>query len=286
MSANQAAGGGRGGLRVERRLISLFRALLLLFLSFGGVSPSFAGESAGDATAGRGGAPTFGYRVVGVYPHDPAAFTQGLLWDRGELLEGTGLYGQSSLRRVDLETGRVRQARRLAKEYFGEGVTLLGGRIFQLTWRAGKGFVYDRDSFELLQTFTFSGEGWGLTTDGRRLIMSDGTATIRFLDPENFRETGKLPVRDGGAPVTSLNELEYVRGEIYANVWKSDRIAVISPESGRVIRWIDLDGILGPFLRDKKEVLNGIAFDPKEGRLFVTGKFWPRLFEIEITPPR
>ena len=252
------------------RLFSVASALLLLFF--------LPGEAAG-------GAPTFGYRVVGAYPHDPTAFTQGLLWDRGELLEGTGLYGHSSLRRVDLRTGRVRQTRRLAKEYFGEGVTLLGGRVFQLTWRAGKGFVYDRDSFELLRTFTFSGEGWGITTDGRRLIMSEGSDTLRFLDPESLRETGRLPVWDGAAPVNRLNELEYVKGEIYANVWMSDRIAVISLESGRVTRWIDLQGILSPLRRDRKKVLNGIAFDAVGNRLFVTGKFWPRLFEIEIAPP-
>ena len=274
MSAAAAAGGGRGDLM--RRLFLVASSLLFLFFPL-------REAAVGDA-AGRGFAPTFGYRVVGAYPHDSKAFTQGLLWDRGELLEGTGLYGQSSLRRVDLETGKVSQERRLAKEYFGEGVTLLEGRIFQLTWRAGKGFVYDRDSFELLRTFTFPGEGWGITTDGRRLIMSDGTDTIRFLDPESLRETGRLPVHDGDAPVNSLNELEYVKGEIYANVWMSDRIAVISPESGRVIRWIDLEGILSPLRRDKKNVLNGIAFDPVGNRLFVTGKFWPRLFEIEVTP--
>jgi glutamine cyclotransferase len=260
-----------------KRLFLVASALLFLFFPLR--------EAAGGDAAGQGFAPTFGYRVVGAYPHDSKAFTQGLLWDRGELLEGTGLYGQSSLRRVDLETGQVRQNRRLAKEYFGEGVTLLGQRIFQLTWRAGKGFVYDRDSFELLRTFTFPGEGWGLATDGRRLIMSDGTDTLRFLDPENLRETGRLPVHDGGTPVSRLNELEYVRGEIYANVWMSDRIAVISLESGRVSRWIDLKGILSPLRRDKKKVLNGIAFDPEKERLFVTGKLWPRLFEIEITPP-
>jgi glutamine cyclotransferase len=274
VSAGEAAGGGQRGMM--KRLLPVTSSLLLLFFS-----PGLAGTAANR----EGSAPIFGYRIVGAYPHDRRAFTQGLLWSDGELLEGTGLYGKSSLRRVDLRTGQVLQNRRLAKEYFGEGVTLLGRRIFQLTWRAGKGFVYDRDSFDLLETFTYQGEGWGLTTDGSRLIMSDGTDTLRFLDPESLSETGRLPVRDGAAPVTRLNELEYVRGEIYANVWMSDRIAVISPESGRVIRWIDLRGILSPIRRDKRKVLNGIAFDPQKNRLFVTGKLWPRLFEIEITPP-
>jgi glutamine cyclotransferase len=226
------------------------------------------------------------YRVVGSFPHDPGAFTQGLAFADGELYEGTGEHGRSSLRRVELETGRVLQKHDLKQRYFGEGITLLGDRIIQLTWKSNLGFVYDRSSFELLETFEYPTEGWGLTHDGRRLIMSDGTANLYFLDPETFLEVGRLEVRDGQAPVRLLNELEFVDGEIFANVLGRDRIARIAPASGRVLGWIDLTGLLALEERAGADVLNGIAHDPKGGRLFVTGKWWPRLFAIEVLPRR
>lgn len=236
------------------------------------------------SSAVAGGAPVSEYRVVESFPHDRQAFTQGLAWDGDALLESTGLHGKSSLRRVDLRTGKVRQKHRLGKEFFGEGAVIVGERVIQLTWRSGTGFVYDLSSFKQLATFPIAGEGWGITWDGRRLIMSDGSATLRFLDPVTFRETGRIQVRDGGDPVARLNELEYVEGEIWANVWWTDRIARIDPGTGRVTGWVDLEGILSPFAVGQKDVLNGIAWDPEGRRLFVTGKRWPRIFEIEVIP--
>jgi glutamine cyclotransferase len=224
------------------------------------------------------------YRVVRAYPHDREAFTQGLVFHAGQLYEGTGLNGKSTLRRVDLETGAVLQSRDLAPEHFGEGLTIFEDRIIQLTWQSHVGFVYDLATFEPLTTFDYQTEGWGITHDGERLIMSDGTSTLHYLDPATLDEVGRIDVRDANGPVTWLNELEYVGGEIYANVWKTDRIARISPESGEVLGWIDLTGLLSPEDRAQHvDVLNGIAYDAQNDRLFVTGKLWPRLFEIELT---
>lgn len=228
-------------------------------------------------------APVQGYRVVRVYPHDRGAFTQGLVVDDGLLLEGTGIYGQSSLREVDLATGEVLRMIELPEQYFGEGITVLGGRVYQLTWREHTGFVYDRESFELLRAFDYPTEGWGLTHDGEKLIMSDGTPILHFLDPETLEEIGQVEVYDGKQPVTWLNELEYVQGEVFANVWQSDRIARIDPQTGLVVGWIDLTGLLSPADRTQPvDVLNGIAYDATNDRLFVTGKWWPKLFEIEL----
>jgi len=231
-------------------------------------------------------APVYGYRVVREYPHDPSAFTQGLVYVDGHLYESTGLEGASSLRQVDLETGKVIRRRSLGPNEFGEGLTDWGGRLLQLTWTGMRGFIYERASLAVSGTFRYAGEGWGLTHDGRRLILSDGTAALRFLDPETFREIGRLPVHDEGRAVPRLNELEYVRGEVYANVWQSDRVARISPETGAVLGWIDLTGLLGTAdARHPVDVLNGIAYDPGRERLFVTGKWWPKLFEIIIVAP-
>ena len=229
-------------------------------------------------------APVFGYRVVRSYPHDPAAFTQGLVYDDGVLYEGTGLKGQSTIRRVRLETGEVLQVQKLEPQYFGEGIALWSGSLIQLTWQSEIGFVYDRSSFQRTRTFTYTGEGWGLTQDGTRLVMSDGSAALRFLDPKTFREVGRITVRDAGQPVSRLNELEYVRGEILANVWDTQRIARISPGTGVVTGWIDLRGLLTPAELAAVDVLNGIAYDAARDRLFVTGKLWPRLFHIELVP--
>lgn len=226
------------------------------------------------------------YEVVRAYPHDRGAFTQGLLWLDGYLYEGTGLYGRSSVRKVQLESGRVVQQQSVAQQYFGEGLAAFGSSLYQLTWQNGVAFVYDRATFKLQKQFTYPGEGWGLTSDGRRLIMSDGTEYLRFLDPATFKETGRVRVTDAGRPVARLNELEYVRGEVYANVWQTDRIARINPATGRVNSWIDLSGILPVSERAGVDVLNGIAYDAQRGRLFVTGKLWPRVFEIKVTPKR
>ncbi len=230
--------------------------------------------------------PVYSYRVVRSYPHDRQAFTQGLVYEAGELYEDTGIRGQSSLRRVELETGTVRQQYELPRQYFGEGITLFGDRIIQLTWQSRIGFVYDRGSFQLIQQFSYPTEGWGITHDGSRLIMSDGTANLYFLEPKTFTEIDRLEVRDEHGPVIRLNELEYVRGDLYANVWQTDRIARIDLLTGRVVAWIDLKGLLSVADRlQRVDVLNGIAYDADHDRLFVTGKWWPKLFEIQLVAP-
>ncbi len=225
---------------------------------------------------------SYTYKVIASYPHDSEAFTQGLAIDNGLLYEGTGRYGLSSLRWVDLQTGKTIKEHNLPGKHFGEGITIFGGKIIQLTWKSNVGFVYDKSSFRLLREFTFSTEGWGITHDGTFLILSDGTAILRFLDPQNFKEMRRITIVDDSGPVGRLNELEYVKGKIYANVWQTDRIAIIDPESGRVTGWLDMSGLL-----DKEsaghsvDVLNGIAYDPVNDSLYVTGKLWPRLFKIQ-----
>jgi len=232
-------------------------------------------------------APTHGYEVVRVYPHDRNAFTQGLTYVDGFLYESTGVNGRSTLRKVELETGRVLQQIALSREHFGEGLTSWESDLVQLTWTSKLGFVYDRMNFQVKRTFHYSGQGWGLTHDGKRLIMSDGTATLRFLDATTSRETGRQTVRDGTTAVTQLNELETVRGELYANVWKTDRIARIALQTGQITGWIDLRGLLSEADRATRvDVLNGIAYDARNDRLFVTGKLWPKLFEIKLVPRR
>ncbi len=221
--------------------------------------------------------------VVRVYPHDPTAFTQGLVFWEGRLYEGTGLRGQTRLREVDLETGRSIREVRLPHPFFGEGIAVRGDRIIQLTWKAGVGMVYGRRTFRIIQRFRYDGEGWGITHDGTRLIVSDGSSSLAFWDPETYQETGRVAVRDGRRPVRWLNELEYIRGEVWANVWRTDRIARIDPDSGCVVGWIDLGALRADGLADGGGVLNGIAYDAPTDRLFVTGKLWPRLFEIRLT---
>lgn len=223
------------------------------------------------------------YEVVNVYPHDRNAFTQGLVFENGVLYESTGLYGHSTIRRVELETGKILQLHTLPNQFFGEGITIFDDRIIQLTWQSNKCFVYDRHSFDLLQEFYYSTEGWGITHNGSQLIMSDGTATLYFLDPETFDKTGQVEVHDSG-PVTKLNELEYIQGNIYANIWKEEKIAIIDPQTGQVQGWIDLSGIQDLEDLDTNNILNGIAYDAEEERLLVTGKRWSQLFEIKLIP--
>ena len=226
------------------------------------------------------------YNVVNTYPHDRTAFTQGLVFEDNVLYEGTGQYGHSTLRRVELETGDILQIRELSDQFFGEGITTYGDEVIQITWKSNVGFVYDKNSFELLQQFSYPTEGWGITHDGTRLIMSDGTSTLRFLDPQTFEEIGQIEVFDNDTPIARLNELEYIQGEIYANVWQEDWVIRIAPQTGQVVGWIDLRGLLTE--EDHSEpvdVLNGIAYDVETGRLFVTGKWWPKLFEIELIAP-
>ncbi len=228
-------------------------------------------------------APVAGYSVQHAYPHDSTAFTQGLEYLNGDLYESTGLNGRSSIRKVKLETGAVLQQRAISRDYFGEGLTIWKSALIELTWQSQVAFVYDRDTFEPRRMFSYMGEGWGLTHDATNLIMSDGTADLRFLDPETFKERRRVTVTDGGRPVPRLNELEYVKGQVFANIWTTDDIVRIDPVSGRVLGRIDLRGLL-PESPTPSDVLNGIAYDQAGDRLFVTGKLWPKLFEIKIRP--
>jgi glutamine cyclotransferase len=236
-------------------------------------------------TPGSRRPPEYTFKIIRVYPHDPAAFTQGLVYHDGFFYEGTGLNGRSSVRKVRLETGEVVQHVELPAEYFGEGIAIVKDKVIQLTWQSHIGFVYNLSDFKLLRQFSYPGEGWGLTSRGNELFMSDGTAEIRVLDATTLKEKRRFTVRDGAAPVDQLNELEFVEGELFANVWQTDRIARISPETGKVVGWIDLTGLLSPvYRRQDGAVLNGIAYDSIHKRLFVTGKLWPNIFEIQLAP--
>jgi len=226
--------------------------------------------------------PIYRYQIVHTYPHDPSAFTQGLIFLDGVLYESTGLNNRSSLRKVQLETGKVLQQQQVPGEYFAEGLVNWGSDLLQLTWTSKIGFVYDRATFTVKRRFAYAGEGWGLTKDSARIILSDGSSRLRFLDPKTLQQTGSLNVTDRGRPVTELNELEYVQGEIWANIWQTDRIARISPFTGIVAGWIDLSGLLKPADKASADVLNGIAYDSATNRIFVTGKLWPKLFEIKL----
>lgn len=226
-------------------------------------------------------APVAAVEQVRSFPHDSLAFTQGLLWLGGRLYESTGRYGQSSLRIVDVETGEVRQRVNLGPQYFAEGLAAVGDSLYQLTWREGVAFIYDPATLRQVSQVAYQGEGWGLTSDGRRLIVSDGSSYLTFVDPVTFQVDTTMRVTDGGRPVDQLNELEWVRGEIWANVWHTHRIARIDPASGRVVGWLDLSALIPP-VRDPEAVLNGIAYDEQANRLLVTGKLWPRLYEIRV----
>jgi len=226
---------------------------------------------------------TYTYEVVKVLPHDRGAFTQGLVFRDGSLLESTGLNGQSTLRKVDLQTGKVLKQIAVPSEYFAEGLAILNGKLFQLTWQNQKGFVYDLETFHLEREFTYTGQGWGLTTDGHLLIMSDGTDQLRFFDPVTFEEKRKVVVLVRGQPVNRLNELEYIKGEVFANVWVTPFVVRIDPSTGKVVGVIDFTGLLPAMDQDwTTDVFNGIAYDAKGDRLFVTGKRWPKLFEVRL----
>lgn len=262
------------------RLLSLTRyALCLLLMALSACRPATAPAPASTV-------PVFTYEIVQSYPHDPRAFTQGLQYHNGSLYESTGLRGRSSLRQVDLETGRVLRRVNIPDRYFGEGIAVVNNRIYMLTWHSRTGFIFDRMTFQRIGTFTYEGEGWGLAYDGEHLIMSDGTRRLRFVDPDGFQVVRTLDVTADGQPVRKLNELAWINGEIWANIFKSDFLARIDPVSGAVRAWVDLSGILDPRdVRGPVDVLNGIAYDEKNDRLFVTGKLWPRLFEIRVVEP-
>ena len=257
------------------------RSRALVWIVVAVVALAAAGVAAWAQLAHRG-PQVYGFKVVAAYPHDPMAYTQGLVIDRGRLYEGTGRYGASSIRRVDLASGRVEKIHAIDREYFGEGITILGNKLYEITWKSGLAFVYDLDTFNVVQTFQYQSEGWGLTHDGEHLIMSDGTATLRFLDPATFKTLREITVHDGDEPVTKLNELEFIEGEIWSNVWYDDRVARISPADGRVIGWIDLAEIYPHSARGSDDVLNGIAYDAAKRKIYVTGKDWPQLYEIDV----
>lgn len=271
---------------VKPRLILIFAlSIASLQCNAGANSGSSTNKAAENTNANTAAPVKYGYEIVHIYPHDPGAFTQGLVFINGKLYEGTGQEGRSSLREVDLQTGHVLKKLDVPEPYFAEGIALLNNKIYQLTWQHQVGFIYNADTFEQVGKFNYSGEGWGLTTDGHSLILSDGSNRIRFLDPDSFQVTKTIAVVDGNLPVNELNELEYVNGEIYANIWHDNRIVTIDPQTGHINGWIDLTGLLPPGdVQDEEAVLNGIAYDQPGNRLFVTGKLWPRLFEIKLKP--
>ncbi len=233
-------------------------------------------------------APTFySYEVINTFEHDPNAFTQGLVWENGVLYEGTGLPGHSTLRKVELGTGKVLQKYELPDEFFAEGITIFEDKIIQLTYRSKVGFVYDKKTFKLLREFNYPHEGWGLTHDGKNLIVSDGTPTLYFLDPETFKQISTISVYNKNNRLWGINELEYIDGRIYGNIWPTNRIAIIEPQTGRVTGLVDMTGLLkGQKITRQTDVLNGIAYDPANRRLFVTGKFWPKLYQIKLIPAK
>jgi glutamine cyclotransferase len=253
------------------------------------VSIALAAAALAAVNFAQAAIPVYGFVVKNTYPHDPQAFTQGLFIKDGQLYESTGQKGQSTLRKVDLKTGKVLQKKALADEYFGEGSTQVGDTIVGLTWQSNVGFIYDAKTFALKGRFNYKGEGWGLASDEKNVYMSDGSAEIRILDPKTLEERRRIRVTAEGKPIAQLNELEIVDGEIYANVWGTDVIARIDPASGKVIGWIDLTGLLPPAQRGTSSVdavLNGIAYDGKHRKLYVTGKLWPKLYEIELVQIR
>ncbi len=258
-------------------MVAMLASIGVSYMTFGGAKDP--ATDIGQAQAAR----RLDYQVVGSYPHDPNAFLQGLLWYDGCFYESTGLTGQSTLRRVEFSSGKVLKSVSLPPELFGEGLALVDRRLVQLTWKSKRGFVYDRDSLALLREFRYETEGWGITCVGTHLVMSDGSSNLIYLDSDSFAPVRKLSVTMNGRPIDNLNELEFIEGEIWANVWQTDLILRINQGNGRVTSFLDLKGVLPPSLRTGSEdVLNGIAYDPRQRRIFVSGKLWPRIFEIRI----
>lgn len=229
--------------------------------------------------------PVYTYEIVNSYPHDIKAFTQGLQFYNGFLYESTGEEGESSVRQVELQTGKVLKITPLAAEFFGEGLTILNGKIYQITWQNNRAFTYDLNTLQKTNEQTYQYEGWGLTSDGKNLIATDGSNKIRFLDPNTLQEINSVEVKNKNSRVEDLNELEYIKGEIWANIWKKDMIVRIDPKDGKVLAWVDLNGLRPQeTFKDNEAVLNGIAYDEQNNRLFVTGKLWPKIFEIKLKP--
>jgi glutaminyl-peptide cyclotransferase len=273
--------------KLYKRPSALTAAACFLFISLTvscSSPPAVNGGAAQNRQAGEArGAKLVSHEVIASYPHDPTAFLQGLVWWDGGFYESTGQYGQSSLRRVEFPSGRVIKKHDLSPELFGEGLALAGDRLIQLTWQTGRGFVYERETFNLIQEFRYTTEGWGLTYDGASLILSDGTSELTFLDPQTFKPTRKLKVMFNAKPLDQINELEFVEGEIWANVWHSDFVIRIDPATGQVNSYLNLKDIRPPeTTADPEAVLNGIAYDPSQKRIFVSGKHWPRIFEIKL----
>lgn len=265
---------------MDKRWVAAVSALIVVVILVGVLAVALNGGQTGNPPADE--AVHYTYSVVKAYPHDTSAYTEGLVFSNGSLYESTGEYGTSSLRRVDLETGTVLQEYDLSGEYYGEGLTLVDGELIQLTWQNHIGFVYDANTFELIGNFSVSTQGWGLTYDGTSLILSDGSSTLTYLNPQSYQVTRQVNVKNSNESITNINELEYVNDDIYANIWMTNEIAIINPETGAVKGWIDLSGIYQP--TGFNSVLNGIAYDQQTGRLFVTGKNWPNLYEITIKP--
>lgn len=274
-------------LRRSRAVSVVAVGLFAVATGFAACNKEASGSGAANEQPGGGDAPTrtptYVAEVLQSWPHDPDAYTQGLLFQDGKLFESTGLVGKSSIREVDLTSGRVLRKKDLPEPYFGEGIAIVGNDLFEITWTSGAAFVYDAKTFEKKGQLKYEGEGWGLTTDGTSIVMSDGTAALRFRDPKTFAVTRSITVTDHGTPVPQLNELEWVKGEIWANVYQTDQIVRIDPATGTVTGWIDLAGLLPLIDRTGKEdVLNGIAYEPKTDRYIVTGKLWPKLYEIRL----
>jgi glutamine cyclotransferase len=280
---------GRGALQKRSS------AIALAVVSFAGLLACLSSCSAPDEGAGKQasnqpstrvesqGAQKTSYEVVNTYPHDPEAFLQGLVWYDGGFYESTGLYGESTLRRVEFPSGRVLKKIGLAADLFGEGLALVGNHLVQITWQTRRGFVYDRETFRLIREFTYDTEGWGITYDGKSLIMSDGSSALTYLDPQTYQPVKKLNVTMNGRPVFRLNELEFIEGEIWSNIWQDDTIVRIDPSTGKVTSYLDMKGVLPRESRTGHEdVLNGIAYDAEHRRIFISGKKWPRILEIRL----